>query len=291
MPRVKAAKRRPLRWRNWLRLAQRYALGTAIAAAAAGAFYGGYRVWHDGVIHSTIAALAAAQDRLLEATARAGLGVQEITVAGRNETAAARVLDALGTARGAPILAFSPAAAKAALEALPWVKRAAVERRFPGAIHVELTERQPLALWQRDGRLVVIDRDGEEIRGVTVERFAELPVMVGDDAPKQASVLMAVLATEPALRSRVDAAIRVSGRRWNIRLDNGVEIELPEENPASAWARLAALDRQSKVLDGSARVVDLRLPDRFVVRLARDVPLPGTPADTPRGRLRPQRQI
>ena len=73
---------------------------------------------------------------------------------------------------------------------------------------------------------------------------------------------------QPELMRRVSAAVRVGGRRWNIRLDNGIDVRLPEENPALAWARLAEYERIHKVLAKDIGVLDLRLPDRLIVQKA-----------------------
>jgi cell division protein FtsQ len=179
---------------------------------------------------------------------------------------------------------FSPAAAKQRLEALPWVRQASVERMLPGTIMVRLSERQPMALWQRHRQLSLIDRDGVEIAGVDLGRFTHLPVVVGDDAPQHTANLLALIATEPDLEKRVTAAVRVGGRRWNLKFDNGVDVQLPEVNAGAAWSRLAEVERDGKVLSRDIAAVDLRLPDRLVVRMVRDNnPVPAPAAKPARG--------
>jgi cell division protein FtsQ len=292
MPRVSRKPVRVRRPRLWLRkAARRAAIGIAACAVLGGLGYGGYRLWHDGIVPGALAAFTGREERAVAAGSRLGFTVQDISVTGRVETSSAAVLKALGAGRGTPIFAVDPTAARTALEALPWVRRASVERRLPDSIRIDLVERQPLALWQRDARFLVIDRDGEEIRGVPAERYPDLLVLVGDDAPAHATALIRLLSSEPGLRPSIDAAIRVGARRWNLRLVNGVEIQLPELNPTAAWSRLAALESKGKILDGSVRVVDLRLPDQTIVRVARDS-APSAPPESVRGpRLRPPRQI
>ena len=148
------------------------------------------------------------------------------------------------------------------------MREATVERRFPKAIFVRLIERAPLALWQRKGEFEVVDSAGVVIDGARADGFAGLPVIVGDDAPRHAASLLAVMASEPALSTRVKAAVRVGGRRWNVRLDNGIDVQLPEEGVAAAWHRLAEFDRRHRLLARDIVAVDLRLPDRLVVRRA-----------------------
>src|SRR5699024_336470 len=116
-----------------------------------------------------------------------------------------------------PILAVSPSRAKQKLEALAWIRSAAIERRLPSTIYVRLVERHPLAVWQHDGKFHLIDREGEVIPVTDLSRFAELPSVVGDTAPRHAARLLAVLSHEPELFSHVTAAVRVDDRRWNVR--------------------------------------------------------------------------
>ena len=63
------------------------------------------------------------------------------------------------------------------------------------------------------------------------------------------------------------AAVRVADRRWNLKLRNGVEIRLPEEDAAGALDRLAELDEARGVLSSAVMAIDLRLADRVTMRL------------------------
>lgn len=208
--------------------------------------------------------------RSLALTARAGLAIRDIEVEGRGRTAPDSILAALGAARGAAILAVSPSLAKARLEALPWVESASVERRLPDMLYVRITERQPLALWQHGGKLDLVDRTGHILPVARLDEFAGLVELVGDDAPQQGAALLAILATEPDLAPHVSAAVRIGGRRWNLHLDSGIDVEMPEQNPLAAWHQLAQLDRDQGLLKRAIARVDLRLSDRLVLQTLPD---------------------
>jgi cell division protein FtsQ len=137
---------------------------------------------------------------------------------------------------------------------------------LPDTLYIQLVERRPLALWQRQGRLVVIDREGAVIPGERPEAFADLIVLVGDDAPANGADLIDMLQSENTLTSHVAAAVRVGGRRWNLRFDSGTDVALPEDDPAGAWRRLAALEESDGILERQVEMIDLRLPDRLVLR-------------------------
>lgn len=230
---------------------------------------GAYQLYRTGEFGAAAAQL---EKRLIAQTAHLGLAVADIEVEGRVMSGRDAILRAVGAERGTPILAVSPTEAKAQLEALPWVRSAAVERRLPDTLHIRLVERTPLAFWQRQGKLFLIDQDGTVITGDRLDRFPGLIVTVGEDAPRHAAALLDMLASQPNLSGRVVAAVRVGGRRWDLHLDNGIDVELPEERPEDAWAQLAQLERSNRLLARDVQVVDMRLPDRLVVRVAPEPP-------------------
>jgi len=227
-------------------------------------------------------AVGDAFDRLIAISAGLGLVVADIRVEGRETTDAATIMRALAAERGTPILAVSPSRAKQQLEALPWVRSATIERRLPSTLFVRLAERRPLAVWQHGNKQELIDRDGEIIAVNDLSPFAKLPTVVGDDAAGHAAKLLDMLATDPELAVRVSAAVRVDGRRWNLRIDNAIDVLLPQQQPAEAWTRLGQLERSSQLLKRDVQVVDMRLADRLVLRVHAPPPPEAGPSKKPR---------
>ena len=253
---------RPKRFRSW-RLLRPALTWAPLALLASGTVA--------VVVLSRVPAAAPAYDRVwtqaVAATGALGLAVNDIEVVGRETTDAATIMAALAADRGTPILAVSPSRARTQLMALPWVRSAVIERRLPGTLYVRLVERKPMAIWQHGGKQELIDRDGAVIPVKDLDRFAKLPIVVGDDAAAHAAALVDMLATQPDLAARVGAAVWVGGRRWNLRMDGSIDVLLPDTAPAAAWAKLAQLERADSVLKREVQAVDMRLPDRLVVRV------------------------
>ena len=226
----------------------------------------------------TVTPAALASEFVIQASRLFGFTVQDILVEGRARADRGLVMDAIGIERGDSLMRFDATLARSRLEQIPWVETAIVERRLPDVIYVKLTEHKPLALWQNDGKFALIAHKGTVILPEATSQFGRLPIVIGKSAPAHAESLLLMLATEPALAPRVSAAVRLGDRRWNLIMDNGVEVRLPEEEPDLAWARLAAADRDRKLLARDVQMIDLRLPDRMVIRV-------GSP---PADRLRPQ---
>lgn len=209
---------------------------------------------------------AVATDRFLEASVDAGLSVQDVQVVGREKAAPADLLAALEVRRGAPILAFDPHRAREALEQIPWVRQARVERRLPDTIAVTIVEREPMALWQNDRQMRLIDADGIVLTAGDLSKWPNLPLLVGADAPKRGPALLRLLHAEPGIGAQVEAAVLVGGRRWDLRLKNGVDIRLPEQDMAAALKQLAMVQQTNAVLDKDVVAIDLRIPDRLSVQ-------------------------
>ena len=202
----------------------------------------------------------------LALSARAGLRVDNVLLSGRNRLSRASVERAVSIRRGMPIMAFDPQAAKTRLEKLTWIRSATVERRLPDTIYIAIDERRPLALWQFKRRLALIDEEGVIIIRSKLSPYRDLPLVVGEDAPRHAAKLIAILRSHRRLATELHALVRVSNRRWNLNFKNGVIARLPEKGTARAVATLARLVHRERLLDRDVVMIDLRFTDRLVVR-------------------------
>ncbi|MGE5505789.1 MAG: cell division protein FtsQ/DivIB [Actinomycetota bacterium] len=265
-PKPKAAKRKAPRLRLQFTTLQKLAAGGVAMTALV---VSGLVAWHAGAPQRLV---REAGQGVLGLTATAGFRLGEVTISGRVRTPAEEIMGALGMRRGDPILALDIAEAKDRLEEIPSVRVAAVERRLPGTVHLEVVEREPVAVWQHDGRFTLVDRDGHQIPG-GIEGFEDLLLVVGDGAPGRADELLTMLTAEPKLIARVKAAVRVGNRRWNIKLDDaekGIEVRLPETDPEAAWHRLAELEGDRGLSGRQITMIDLRVPDRLVLKSERE---------------------
>ena len=196
----------------------------------------------------------------------AGLGIENVRVNGNSETSEITVLETIDLG-GSSLVSFDVEAARERVAKLPWVARATVRKNYPNTLTVEIEERVPFALWQSGGEIFVIDRAGMQIVPLEENRFAGMPFVVGAGANEKAAAFLAEALAEPAIATRMRAAVLVAERRWDIHLENGLTVKLPENATAPALAQLARLDAEQKLLSRDVVVIDLRLPDRITVRL------------------------
>lgn len=263
---------RPSRLRLWLRRRRGLAKPAALALLGAGALGA---VGLGLYIADPAGRVQAVAEGAAEWGLAAGLAVGRLDIAHvENERGATPPLRtepeliraALGVRSGDPILGFSPTEARERLETLPWIERAHVERRLPGTIFVRIKEREAFAIWQHQGRFAVIDREGRIVTTEALGAFAGLPLVVGAGADKHGAALYELLLAHRQILDRTQALVRVGERRWNLRLHSGTDVLLPEGHEAPALNRLSELHARNALLDRPLVAIDMRLPDRLVLR-------------------------
>jgi cell division protein FtsQ len=254
---------RPGRWKLWLRRQRKYVRPAGWVAFGLVVLLIGLITVRSATPSGTLATL---RERLGGMTAFAGLRVTDVVIQGRANTPEPLLRAALGVSKGDPILGFSVELARQRIESLSWVEQATVERQLPGTLVVYLKERRPFAIWQNQGKFMLIDRNGQVVANQNVADFRQLPLVVGPGAPADAATLIDALTDRPDLQKRIVAAVRVGERRWNLQLANGTSVMLPEGHAVEAIDRLMQLQQQHELLDRPLAAIDMRLGDRLVVR-------------------------
>ncbi len=197
-----------------------------------------------------------------------GFRIAAISLSGEKEVSREEILTTAGVTGRASLLFLDADAARQRLLANPWIADAAVLKLYPNRLQITITERHAFALWQKHGRLSVIAADGTVLEPFVENRYLGLPLVVGRDAERQARDFLAIVDRYPDIRSALHASILVADRRWDLRLTDGINVQLPEGDVAAALDRLVQLDRNKKLLSRDITVVDLRLPDRVTVHLS-----------------------
>ena len=235
--------------------------GTVVVILASLA-YGAVKGDH---IPSIIAALKDARDGAGNA---AGFRIVSVALAGQHHVSREEVLAAAGITGTTSLLFLDVDQTRERLKTNPWIADATVLKLYPGELQIGIKEREAFALWQKDGQVSVIADDGTVLEPYVSPRLIELPLVVGRGAETRAKEFLVLLDRYPALRAFVRAAVLVGERRWNLRLNNGIDVRLPETDIAPALARLVALDKEKNLVTRDIVAIDLRLPDRVTVRLS-----------------------
>lgn len=147
-------------------------------------------------------------------------------------------------------------------EKLPWVNEITITRNMPDDLNIAITEYQPFAIWQNEGKKYVTDKDGNLIKINDLEEFKHLVILSGEGANKNARSIFNIFTTNPEVSSNVYSATWIGGRRWDIRLENGLLIKLPESGIGDAWQSLVKIYNLPGATDG-LKIIDLRIKDKL----------------------------
>jgi len=214
-----------------------------------------------GVIGRTI---DAAERGLGVLTTEAGFGISKVHLVGAERTSPQLVLTTLGFHLGQSIFGADVHAARDRLLSLDWIKSANVRRRYPDDITVTVVEKKPFALWRdTSGHIWVIERDGSLITDQGYDQFLKLPHFIGTGAPKGAAEIVDALPGHRAVIARLKGMQRVGERRWNLVLDNGVVVQLPEKGWKKELNTLESLIVDKGILERDVTQIDLRSPTTY----------------------------
>ena len=220
-----------------------------------------------GHIEELVGALSDTRNALANS---AGFRITTVAINGRKQLSQDEVLAIGGVTGRSSLLFLDAATVREKLRTNPWIADATILKLYPGQLQIDIVERSAFALWQQDGRLSVIADDGAVLEPYVSRRFISLPLVVGKGADVRARDFIALLDRYPQVRSVTKAAIFVGERRWNLRLKDGLDIRLPENDVGNALALLSKLDKDDRLFSRDILTVDMRLPDRLTVQLSED---------------------
>ncbi|MBW4329717.1 cell division protein FtsQ/DivIB [Stakelama sp. CBK3Z-3] len=232
---------------------------TILAALAAGAL----------VVSTWFGLPQAAYAGIAEGVGRTGLRVGQIEVKGlkRMDRMSVYAMALDQQSRAMPLVDLE--AVRQRLLTYGWIADARVSRRLPDTLVIDIVERQPAAIWQNEGQLMLIDAKGVLLEPVSPQHMPDLPLVIGDGANEQEPALHQLMEAAPALKPLVRAATWIGNRRWDLIFTSGERLQLPEgkAESARALAKFAALEGTQGLLGKGYIRLDMRDPSRLVVRM------------------------
>jgi cell division protein FtsQ len=155
---------------------------------------------------------------------------------------------------------------RAAAERLPWVRRASVRRVWPDRLEVTIEEHVAFARW---GTEALVNVQGERFSATS---DAELPLFIGPpgteaEIARRYSRFAQRLAP---LGSPLERVVLSARHGWQLRLANGLQITLGRDVDAAEERLAHFVDAYVPGGNFRAEVVDLRYPNGFAVRAAKE---------------------
>lgn len=273
-PRANAIRRDPApsRWayrmqRLWLtplfRVLFRVGLPLGVVALAVGVYLG-----DDGRRADLGAAIAGLRDRFQD---RPEFMVTLVSIEGASPELAKAVRSRIAVKL--PVSSFDVDLIKIRerAEALDAVETAELRVRAQGVLQVVIVERDPVVIWRTEDGLTMLDATGHRVAGLAARADRpDLPLIAGQGADAATGEALELLAAAEPILPRLRGLVRMGERRWDIVLDRDQRLMLPADGPVAALERLIALDQAEDLLARDITAVDLRVPQRPVLRLAPD---------------------
>jgi cell division protein FtsQ len=172
-----------------------------------------------------------------------------------------------------------------AVEILPWVDHARVQRQWPSGLHVSVVEQTAAARWGDAG---LLNMRGELFVRAAAHVPSELPRLSGPDGT-EAQVAQRYLSAEGRM---LEAGMRIAALRldergaWEFDLDNGVTVRLGRrqvDERLDRFIRTASQVIAHRV--GEITYVDMRYSNGFAIGWRTAAPAPAAapvPAKTAR---------
>lgn len=140
-----------------------------------------------------------------------------------------------------------------------------------GILSAIVKEREPALLWRHARGIEILDKGGHRVASVTSREVrADLPLIAGEGADLMTGEALQLFDAAGPILPRVRGLVRRGERRWDLLLDYGQRIMLPDTGAVTALEAAIALDRTQDMLGRDISVIDLRDPSRPVVRLGID---------------------
>ncbi|WP_375679453.1 cell division protein FtsQ/DivIB [Bartonella sp. AP7XZML] len=194
--------------------------------------------------------------------------VTHVDISGNKRLAKQDIFKILKLDVAPSIFTFDVERARSLLEKQAWVQSANVQKIYPNRMRISIVEREPYAIWQHDGIMDIVDNTGRVIVPFKGEIVRDLPLVVGQGAQNAAKVFIQALSVYPEVYDRIRAFVRVGDRRWDLVLNNGMRVMLPENGALERLSFLFSSGIMQDLLSRDILSVDLRLADRITVSLS-----------------------
>ena len=201
---------------------------------------------------------------IYQTTTKLGFSLRDVIIVGQQNVDEASILKVLNANKGSPIFALKLDKIRNNLKKNRWIKEVHIGRRLPNTIYIKLFEREPIAVWQINNQLFLIDKEGYKI-SKNIQSFPHLLHVVGEGGNIYASKLVNELQRYPALMNKTLAAVRCGDRRWDLNLKGGINIKLPEKNFEGALKYINALNKANKLFNQNYKVLDLRDKNKYYI--------------------------
>lgn len=142
-----------------------------------------------------------------------------------------------------------------------------------GELEISVEERTPVSVWRNGRRLELVDSYGGRVGSISsrAERI-DLGLIAGEGAKNAVVESLEIFRVAKPLENEIRGLVRIGKRRWNLELEGGRKILLPEQGAVEAMEKLIVWDAAEQVFQKDFEYFDLRIAERPTVRLREPKP-------------------
>ena len=194
--------------------------------------------------------------------------VRLMSIEGASERLAADIRELLPLDFPVSSFDLDLAAMQDAVRTLEAVEEASLRVRPGGVLDIRVTERVPTFVWRSGDELLLIDATGHPVTTITARtERRDLPLLSGIGADRAAAEANEIIRAAAPILPRLRGLVRIGERRWDVVLDEGQKIRLPELRPVQALEQVLAVDEAQDLFARDVILVDMRVPRRPTVRI------------------------
>lgn len=186
--------------------------------------------------------------------------LESIKLIGRNRSSRGEIISSINLKVGDPLFNLNLNDIRQNVLSVPWVKDVSINRNLPNSLLLVIEEYQPSAIWEFNKEQIVLDRDGYHIKNVTGQKvFKDLLLVKGEEADSKISELILALDYHPDIASRLQYAILIAQRRWDIYIDDQVLVKLPTGDISESLFDLKRYLKEYKFIEYGHKKIDMKI--------------------------------
>ncbi len=156
------------------------------------------------------------------------------------------------------------------ITSIGWVEGVEIRRKLPSTLIIKVIERTPKVIWQSKAKVWLADKQGNLLTDKMDRKYIYLPVIIGQDSLKDIPELFKIISSSEKVEKLVSGAYKIGSRRWDISLNNGIKVKLPEKNPITAWKKLEEIQNKNLIFSKKINYIDLRIEGQLVTGLEKE---------------------
>jgi cell division protein FtsQ len=168
-----------------------------------------------------------------------GFRIEKVLVQGRRLTSKQELWKALGINRSDPLLTLSLPEVAARIQTCPFIQNVLLQRIWPQTLSIYIFEKKPIAVWHHENRHHLVDEKGSIIPNHPPAQEEGLIRIYGEKSKEHVYELKKMLKPFEKELPKVLKACFLRSYRWDLYLEGGVVVKLPDTGVEKALKQLA----------------------------------------------------